>query len=455
MADRKEMHPAAAVFLAVIAGEISEENKCLRKDIMRLKPILDRILTIEVLGPDITEGIKYEPVATAKLEEGMLTRFDEENEDSEYSESFMPVMDSQGILLKPGRGLAVQIAGHVTEIPHSFDRSFVCFGGDEDAAAITFRITPTVFIQGTLTGIDVESIAVLREEHGKIIYFKLADIVGELNSDNVMFMPAGITLYLNRLPYYVKHILNLAESTFAKMNVSIPEKKTPAEELRALTVAALGCDAHKTLLTDNIRLKQHRSALMALRESITSIDIFHRAEYPEHRDQTMRFSLENGKIANENDGDKAYWSIKVKEEEKCSMLVPYIHQSEFFISGETFQGSNSVWVEFLPSSNPEIYPEAGVRIKYARDIEVIGMFNWSDLTIEELAHTRENFRLRVNAAVFGMPQDEDFDALEGDITQVLDFPLSFGLNVVEVNLSGWHLQYSMNMLSLVGNIRDA
>ena len=405
------LHPAAGIFLNVIAGEINAEKESLKQDVERLQPLLDHIQKVEVMGtvddgPIESNDVNrngtvfrevsrdYRIISTVKLSQGTIV---EDANDFHVGERLViPIESTHDLLLKNlgmfggiGAFMADQSLGQFPDMLSNWAENTDVTVDEDDRAYLTIFVSDYVSISGELSGLSNEDIIKFKGEgaQGYLTNFiNMGFLEGMFQaipttSSNPIFKPSSIAMDLN---HNIRETLNMIERA-TKFNL---DEMSPSDELRHLTVEALGDDEDKTSLDENRRLKLQRDALFDIREKVMRVDI-------SHSNGKVSVSLRDGKVmqipVNAEGDEEPMWVIQLYEKENSIMTVNSIKDSLFSMFGIHF--NTSTLLTNLRQGNGIVFPSrdipfAGILIPYAPGVEVVGLLNWyhvsdDDVTLEK------------------------------------------------------------------------
>ena len=308
---------------------------------------------------------------------------------------------------------------------------------------------PIYFVQGELNNLSNDDIIKFKEEtpndgHNISLYY-----LSNTNGDrHPTFTPTSIIM--NLTPMLRETLSIIGKATASNENGFETEDRSPSEELRHLAITALGNDSHKNMLDENHTLKLQRDAFINIREKIMSVDI-------SHSDGTTSFSLEEGELETDEDGN-SIWRIDITDKEHSSMPVHCIKDSAFSVSGVQWNSSNGDLLGnvqqgqgiFISTENARY---VGLCIPYTFGVEVLGVFNWTDQNDDEVSTIADSFFDKIQAAMSGFMR-----LTNGDGVEVPAFPETFRLQLTEVRFSRHSIEHILRMVGvgdeLVSNVVD-
>lgn len=284
----------------------------------------------------------------------------------------------------------------------------------------------SVRIRGPVNGLRNETMMKISEGYDA---YRLSTFGMFAHDNGATFKPTSIAMDLTDT---LKETLHMIGNATKSGNVDLKEL-TPSDELRRLTLAALGDDKDKKMMEENKLLKLQRKALLGLKNLLLRVDI-------SHNGGMASFSLEEGELMNDEDGI-GMWRYYLWEKENATMGVNCIKVSSFSVSGVKVQRMHYLRSNLRDPLNrlvlrTENNPIFGVRIPYAPGIEVYGAFNWDEHSEEEISNILDQY-FHTNLDV-AMNQ-----AFVGPGT----FPPSFKIKLFEVR---FNLQIIRHIFNLAG-----
>ena len=461
--DKMVLHPAAAIFIDEVLGDIGLDNASLAEEVSRMQPLLDYIQDVELEAVVDQEPLKMtmeewngvtvhvnpscdrKIISTVTLSQGSIVNESGDERlviplDFTTHELILPNMGFVG-----GIGLRMknQSLGFFPREPFGHGKTIISVAEDDTVRLIIF-ITPQMSIHGNLEGLSNNDKTMYKEGHYQSNRLdgclKGPPVFSCRDIPDFVFTPTSIS-------FAVTPMLRDTLSIIRKVTGSIEDDLdiSPSEELRNLTIEALGDDERKKMLTENRRLKLQRDALLSMRTRLMHVDI-------SHGTGTLTFSLNEGeRVEIEGSKGQCYiWSVDLEDKESSSIIVNDVGKSVLTLSREELnerkimQNRNIFDVDpsFLFFDDEE---GMGIRLQYTENSEVMGIFNFDEFNDDQRDDILDNFLDKIVVAM--LPTQNGLVELHGRNVADLSFPPSFKIKLKRIEF-GW--SSIGHLLKLVG-----
>ena len=227
-------------------------------------------------------------------------------------------------------------------------------------------------------------------------------------------------------------MLRLTLQTIGKV-LSVDDSSETKDELRHLTISALGDKDNAKMLKDNNKLKVQHEALMKMREMLIMGDI-------SHGDGVMSFSLDEGEVITDDEEGNLAWKINLWGKEHSSVAVSDITSSIISLSGAPLNVDPRLTNQFYVMRTDD-EPYHGLLLPYLNGVFVLGSFNWSALSDEEMTDIRDDFRAKLQSSMNGG------SLVRGDVP-IPTLPPTFKLYLAEVRFSPGSIKDVMKLVGL-------
>ena len=265
--------------------------------------------------------------------------------------------------------------------------------------------------QGPLNNLNNEDLMKLNETENNDIFCHSALLACE---PHITFFPKTVVMDVTPA---LAETLDLMK----KANATTVDSLSSSDELRSLTLGAIGSELQKISLNENLMLKVQDEALGNLREKVMRVDIA-------HRDGIVSFPLDEGEWKTDTQGD-LLWTIRLEGKEYSSMAVHSIRDSTLSMSGSTLtikdlldyrqQGQGFI----AATENDRVF---GLVIPYYYGIKVVGAINWYEQDDDDLPKLLDSYREKLLAS-YSMSRARMLD--------VDPFPDTFRLELLYVTFS--------------------
>jgi len=193
-------------------------------------------------------------------------------------------------------------------ISNRLDDSLIVNVREDNTTTITIHISESTYIVGELNGLSNEDIIAIGENPDNLTYYSsfIFDDEGPQQNNNKLFTPNSIVMELSDT---LKETLGL----LGNLDYTESRELSPSDELRKVSIAALGDEDHKKILDDNMRLKSQHEALMKIRNLLLKVDF-------SHNKGSFSFSLDEGEVE-EYDVGHPKWCVNVDGKEMTSIAL--------------------------------------------------------------------------------------------------------------------------------------
>lgn len=296
-------------------------------------------------------------------------------------------------------GVGVTLGGRSLGLfPQTYNRISNCLSdslipevNEDDTTTITIHISEHTHIVCELLGLSNEEIIAIREDPGSLSYYSsfIFDDEGPRQNNNRSFTPNSIVMELSDT---LKETLGL----LGNLDHTESRELSPSDELREVSIAALGDEDHKKMLDDNMRLKLQHEALMKIRSLLLKVDF-------SHNKGSFSFSLDEGEVE-EYDVGHPKWCVNVDGKEMTSIALIDVLSISLTISGtQVQQDRRSPYVDrtaYTMLCKENGFP-FGMKIPILYGVNVIGIFNWNAHSNDEIMSIADNFRARIHSSLMG------------------------------------------------------
>ena len=456
--DLASLHPAASVFRDVVMSgmNLGCDNERLTEDISRLQPLLNYAQTIVITAVTDDEPFRsvrtttnhgdgtmtiettqptMEVISTLSLSQGTIVVKDDGEEELTH-----PIKSAPPILLEnmgSEGGIRFRLANVVFTYPGGYNGKFSHSKveiSDDDTATLNITLSAYVSVQCQINGLTNEDIIAFREEQYDANRFDILHFLSRDHWDSIwgititpndhrMFdtvtvTPISITMKIGPSLKTTLGYINKASSPAEHFDTCVGD--APADQLVDSTVMALGDDCHKTLLRGRRVLQARQNAFLSLQESLQTVEI----HYSRNPWKSLKFSLAHGRM--KDFGEQSMrWHIYTKGDD-VSFPVNNIGNSLLSLSTGLGGYECTIHGQMQIIGEDEERPSGLIYYyncqPWSRDgIAVIGSFDWSDLSDEELEEVEDCFEAKLRSIFWGSEDSV--------------FPKTFKVNIRRVILS--------------------
>ena len=199
---------------------------------------------------------------------------------------------------------------------------------DGDRFILTLFFSDQAWIVGEVTGLSNKEFVRFKENPNSTIagYMTSGSFGPENKTEDddrrrTNFKPTHLVLIvtnaLNNTLQAIRRAINCGAG---------PGPMFASDELRHLTIEALGDDNHRNTLVLNDLLKSKKDAILGIRKEVMRVDI-------EHSTGALRFTLDETEAIADEDGNTVHQYIVPDGRVGASMAVADIKHSSFLLSG--------------------------------------------------------------------------------------------------------------------------